>query len=123
MPANLKGKADFQYLHADGVDNDERNQCGTPCEGIAQTETWHQPAVIGDWLRSCPVVDAEMPCGELAYLFRQRTELECAVVCDSLRKPIGLVMKYGFFRRDRAQHHGAAHHQPDQRRFAERRAR
>lgn len=59
---------------------------------------WVQPAAVKDWLRSCPIVQPDMLCEELVELFRRNTELECAVVCDPSRRPLGLMMKHRFFR-------------------------
>ncbi len=59
---------------------------------------WQQTVSIREWLRSCPVVSPGTLCGDLADLFRRNTELECAVVCDERRRPLGLLMKHRFFR-------------------------
>lgn len=53
---------------------------------------------LKDWVRDCPAVEAGLPCLELVRLFRQRSELECVVVCDHSRRPQGLIMKHRFFR-------------------------
>ncbi|TFE27806.1 methyl-accepting chemotaxis protein [Cohnella luojiensis] len=54
---------------------------------------------IKEWIKSCPVVQWQLPCQELVALFRLRSDVECVVVCEENDKPIGLIMKHVFFRR------------------------
>ncbi len=54
---------------------------------------------IKDWIKSCPVVQWQLPCQELVHLFRERSDAECVVVCEENNKPIGLIMKDVFFRK------------------------
>lgn len=53
---------------------------------------------VAEWMRDCPVVPPDKPCGDVVSLFRERKELECIVVIDANRRPVGLVMKHRFFR-------------------------
>ncbi|MBW5449119.1 CBS domain-containing protein [Cohnella sp. CFH 77786] len=69
-----------------------------PVITIPEPQDWQQPIAVREWLRNCPVVEPSMPCSELVELFRRRSELECVVVCDERRRPIGLLMKHRFFR-------------------------
>ncbi|WP_373229430.1 methyl-accepting chemotaxis protein [Cohnella sp.] len=62
-------------------------------------ELVNQSFHLKDWIKSCPVVDWKLPCQELITLFRQRTDVECVVVCQENNKPIGLIMKHVFFRK------------------------
>ncbi|MFC5704339.1 methyl-accepting chemotaxis protein [Cohnella faecalis] len=68
-----------------------------PLEALIERELF-QPVVVADWLRGCPVVSGDQACSELVGLFRQKSELECVVVCDEGRRPVGLIMKHRFFR-------------------------
>lgn len=69
-----------------------------PPTAFGQAGGWQPGMSVRDWLRSCPVVQPGMPCGELVELFRERSDLECVVVCDPQERPAGLVMKNRFFR-------------------------
>lgn len=63
-----------------------------------QPEQPFQPLRLEEWMRGCPFVAPELTCGQTIALFRQRTDIECAIVADDRRRPLGLVMKHRFFR-------------------------
>ncbi|CAM3881224.1 methyl-accepting chemotaxis protein [Cohnella lubricantis] len=60
-------------------------------------ETFH-PLRMAEWIRNCPLIAPNQACSEVIALFRQRADLECAVVTDRSHRPLGLVMKHRFFR-------------------------
>lgn len=60
-------------------------------------ETFHS-LQMAEWVRHCPMISPGQACGEVLALFRQRTDLECVIVADDGRRPLGLVMKHRFFR-------------------------
>ncbi|THF75469.1 methyl-accepting chemotaxis protein [Cohnella fermenti] len=56
------------------------------------------PINLGEWIRSCPLINQNQTCSQVDTLFRERRDLECAVICDSVGRPVGLMMKHKFFR-------------------------
>lgn len=59
----------------------------------------HQSFQLKEWIMNCPVVQWQLPCQDLVSLFRQRSDVECVVVCEGNNKPVGLIMKHVFFRK------------------------
>ena len=67
-------------------------------DSLLPIEQLVQPINASDFVRSCPVVVVTQLCDELVGLFRSDEDLECVIVCDDFRHPIGLIMKHRFFK-------------------------
>lgn len=55
--------------------------------------------IIKEFVRGCPSVPRQLPCAELLQLFRERTDVECVVVCTEQSVPMGLIMRHFFYRK------------------------
>lgn len=56
-----------------------------------------QPIAVRDWMKACPIIQADQLCEDQVAFFRQKKNLSCVVVCNELHHPIGLVMRDRFF--------------------------
>ncbi|WEK53226.1 MAG: methyl-accepting chemotaxis protein [Candidatus Cohnella colombiensis] len=70
----------------------------TPTRSTMSPSPNNKPIKVDQWLKHCPIVDESQSCDELVVLFRKNKDVDCAVVCNELRQPIGLLMRYRFFR-------------------------